>query len=285
VATVFAILLLSLAFVSAFKLAPQAQPTHSPCSRSCAACASASPGSALRAVNVEWLNDSEKASAVEKALSLKEFGRAASVLEKLGYKPSPEKALAVKFEREVNCGLVLFLLVAVPFEGDPEKPAGVLVAFEPLEGAAAFQLDRKAGILKLVAEEPKGFLAHLTLRAKPDAQPRTPQPTAPGVQPAVASCPSPKPQCPTCYLAYCQCTQWNSICLGTCCWLTCSALCGSNPTCMGICQHTGMCFIFNPNCYILCCTAAQWECISCGGCGSPACIEFQDCWDCPACNC
>jgi hypothetical protein len=59
-ATVFAILLLSLAFVSAFKLAPQAQPTHSPCSRSCAACASASPGSALRAVNVararhEWV--------------------------------------------------------------------------------------------------------------------------------------------------------------------------------------------------------------------------------------
>jgi hypothetical protein len=45
------------------------------------------------------------------------------------------------------------------------------VALEPLEGAAAFQLGRKSGILKLVAEEPKGFLAHLALRANPSAQP------------------------------------------------------------------------------------------------------------------
>jgi hypothetical protein len=72
-ATVLATLLLSLAFVSAFKLAPQAQPAYAPCSRSCAACASASPGAASGAASVEWLNGSEKASAVEKALSLEEF--------------------------------------------------------------------------------------------------------------------------------------------------------------------------------------------------------------------
>jgi hypothetical protein len=235
------------------------------------------------------LNGSERASAVEKALSLEEFGKVASALEKLGYKPAPEKALAVRFEREVKGRLAKHLLVAVPFEGDPGKPTGVLAVLEPLEGAAAFQLDGKTGILKLVAEEPKGFLAHLAPRANPDAQPSALQPAAPGVQPAaVASCPSPKPQCPTCYFAYCQCIQWNSLCLGACCWLTCWPICKYSPdpsTCMGICQYTGMCFILNPLCYMLCCVAAQWECISCGGCGSPACYDFQDCWDCPACNC
>ena len=51
VATVFATLLLSLAFASAFKLGSQAQPARAPCS--CAACASASPGGAPKAVNVE----------------------------------------------------------------------------------------------------------------------------------------------------------------------------------------------------------------------------------------
>jgi hypothetical protein len=168
-ATVFATLLLSVALAGALKLAPRAQPAYAPCS--CAACASASPGTASRAASVEWLSGSEGASAVERALSLEEFGRVASALEKLGYKPAPEKALAVRFEREVKGGLAKHLLVAVPFEGDSEKPAGVLVALEPLEGAAAFQLGRKSGILKLVAEEPKGFLAHLALRANPSAQP------------------------------------------------------------------------------------------------------------------
>jgi hypothetical protein len=285
-ATALATLPLSVALAGALKLGSRAQPAYAPCSR--AACASASPGTASGAASVEWLNGSERVSAVERALSLEEFGRVASALERLGYRPAPERALAVRFEREVRGRLVLLLLVAVPFEGDPGKPAGALVALEPLEGAAAFQLDGKAGILKLVAEEPKGLLAHLALRANPDAQPRIPQPAAPGVQPDLASCPSPKPQCPTCYFAYCQCTQWNSFCLGACCWLTCWPICKNSPdpsTCMGICQYTGMCFIFNPLCYMLCCTAAQWECISCGGCGFPACYDFQDCWDCPACNC
>jgi len=73
-ATVFATLLLSVALASAFKLAPRAQPAYAPCS--CAARASASPGAASGAASVEWLNGSGKASAVEKALSLEEFGNA-----------------------------------------------------------------------------------------------------------------------------------------------------------------------------------------------------------------
>ena len=168
-ATVFATLLLSVTLASAFKLGSHAQPAYAPCS--CAACASASPGAAPKTVSVEWLDGSEEASAVEKALSLEEFGKVARAPGRLGYRPAPERALAVRFEREVKGGLAKHLLVAVPFEGDSEKPAGVLVALEPLEGAAAFQLDGKAGILKLVAEDPKGLLAHLAPRANPDAQP------------------------------------------------------------------------------------------------------------------
>jgi len=282
-ATVFAILLLSLAFAGALKLGSvRTQSTHPPCS--CAACATASPDTTPKTVNVEWLNGSERASAVERALSVGEFKKVAGALGKLGYRPAPEKALAVKFEREVKGRLTLFLLVAVPFEGDSEKPVGVLVALEPLEGAAAFQLDRKSEVLKLVVEEPKDFLAHLMLRANPDVQPNAPQQATPGVQPAVASCPSPKPQCPTCYFPYCQCTDWHSDCIDVCCLPTCWAICGGNPICMVICRYS-TCFIFNPLCYTLCCIAAQWECIWCGGCGSPACYDFQECWDCPDCNC
>ena len=284
-ATVLAILLLSVALAGALKLAPQARPAHAPCSRSCAACASASPGTTPKTVSVERLNGSERGSAVRKALSLEEFRKVASVLGRLGYRPAPEKALAVKFEREVKGRLTLFLLVAVPFDGDPGKPTGALVALEPLEGAAAFQLDGKAGILKLVAEEPKGLLAHLAPRADPAVQPNAPQQATPGAQPAVASCPSPKPQCPTCYFAYCQCTDWDYACLLRCCFETCLEMCGGEPECLAVCMGTGMCFMLNPSCYIECCNAAQWECISCGGCGSLACIEFQDCWDCPDCSC
>jgi hypothetical protein len=271
-ATVLATLLLSLAFASAFKLGSRAQPARAPCS--CAACASASPGGAPKAVNVEWLNGSERASAVERALSLEEFGKVARALEKLGYKPAPEKALAVRFEREVKGGLAKHLLVAVPFEGDSEKPAGVLVALEPLEGAAAFQLDRKSGILKLVAEEPKGFLAHLMLRADPSAQP------------AETGCSSPKPQCPTCYFASCQCVNFDYACAVECCAGICGTICGppTNWGCWLICMS--FCFMINTYCYARCCKAFEWQCISCGGCGSPACYDYQDCWDCPDCwNC
>jgi hypothetical protein len=62
------------------------------------------------------------------------------------------------------------------------------------------------------------------------------------------------------------------------------AECGPDSACWFVCI-TVLCMPNYSFCQAICCVAAQWECISCGGCGSPACYDFQDCWDCPACNC
>jgi hypothetical protein len=284
VATVFAILLLSLAFVSAFKLAPQAQPTHSPCSRSCAACASASPGSALRAVNVEWLNGSERASAVEKALSLEEFRKVASVLEKLGYKPAPEKALAVRFEREVKGRLAKHLLVAVPFEGgEGEKFAFVIALLEPSAEALAFKIDLKARVMKLVARAPVNRPSLILPQAKGTAQLQA----AVGVE--SSGCTSPQPDCGSCGVAFCVCDQWDLTCLFQAlkdCSLDCLAICEIDPT--GIACI--LCItLYCPWIIGQCCLHSSWYCYDCYPyhCHEwvECCDRCQPCWNDPECPC
>jgi len=157
------------------------------------------------------LNGGERASAVGRALSLEEFRKVARALEELGYKPAPEKALAVRFEREVKGGLAKHLLVAVPFEGGGrEKFAFVIALLEPSTEALAFEVDLKARVMKLVARDPASRPSLILPQAKGAAQ----RQAALGVNDP--GCTSPRPDCGYCRIALCVCTEWNIDCLLRC---------------------------------------------------------------------
>jgi hypothetical protein len=290
VATLLATLLLSLAFISAFKLGSQAQPTYSPCS--CAACASASPGAASKTADVEWLNGSERASAVEKALSLEEFRKVASALEKLGYKPSPEKALAVRFEREVvkrcaKCSevkveLVKHLAVAVPFEGGGrEKFAFVIALLEPSAEALAFELDLRERAMKLVAREPANWPSLILPRAERTAQ----RQATIGIE--SSGCTSPQPNCGYCRIAICECQNWNYYCLIYAGIWVCGTICGSlcweaynEPTWENIAKCIGCVFLACLYSISTCCNYWGWGCYDCkrgAQCYEECCYTCDEC--------
>jgi hypothetical protein len=237
------------------------------------------------------LNGSERASAVEKALSLEEFRKVARALEKLGYKPAPEKALAVRFEREVKGGLAKHLLVAVPFDGGGrEKFAFVIALLEPSAEALAFEIDLKARVMKLVARDPANRPSLILPQAKGTAQLQA----ALGVEAAAVSasgaeCSSPAPDCGSCGVAFCVCDQWDLICLFQAleiCDYVCTKICKIDPTAAAC----SLCIIvFCPWIMWQCCLHSSWYCYDCYPyhCHerTECCDKCQPCWSDPQCPC
>jgi hypothetical protein len=237
------------------------------------------------------LNGSERASAVEKALSLEEFGRVASALEKLGYRPAPEKALAVRFEREVKGRLAKHLLVAVPFEGGGgERYAFALALLEPSAEALAFEIDLKARVMRLVAREPASRPSLILPQAKGAAQ----RQAALGVEAAAVSasgaeCSGPAPDCGSCGVAFCVCDQWDLNCLLDRVWTCaerCGVICKIDPTVI-ICFYCIT--VYCPWIIWQCCLHSSWYCYDCYPyhCHEWAecCDKCQPCWSDPQCPC
>jgi hypothetical protein len=240
------------------------------------------------------LNGSERASAVGRALSLEEFRKVASALEKLGYKPAPEKALAVRFEREVKGGLAKHLLVAVPFEGGGrERYAFALALLEPSAEALAFEIDLKARVMKLVARAPANRPSLILPQAKGAAQLQVQRQAALGVEATATSassaeCSGPAPDCGSCGVAFCVCDQWDLVCLlealRDC--LDCLDICEIDPT--GIACI--LCItLYCPWIMGQCCLHSSWYCYDCYPyhCHEWAecCDRCQPCWSDPLCPC
>lgn len=107
-------------------------------------------------VKVEWLEGAEKERAIHETLEMREYKRVAEKLGKMGYRPVPEDAVAVRFVKETDGELAELFAVGVPFSGDPKKPAFIVALLKPVREALAFQLGAKSEILKPVAKEPAG---------------------------------------------------------------------------------------------------------------------------------
>jgi hypothetical protein len=230
------------------------------------------------------LNGSERASAVGRALSLEEFRKVASALEKLGYKPAPEKALAVRFEREVKGGLAKHLLVAVPFEGGRrEKFAFVIALLEPSTEALAFEIDLRARVMKLVARDPANQPSLILPQAKGAAW----RQAALGVN--NPGCTSPRPDCGYCRIALCVCTEWNIDCLLRCASYICGFACIVHYLAGGLGALLACLLVECPYCLIQCCISEGWVCYDCYPyhCHEWAecCDRCQPCWSDPLCPC
>jgi hypothetical protein len=197
---------------------------------------------------------------VERALSLEEFGKVASALERLGYKLVSDKAVAARFVRDVNGRLIEYLLVGIPFEGDPEKPIVTLVTLKPIRGAVALQIDTKSNMVKLIAREPSNIMGVLLSYTGK-------------TQTLTAS------SCPSCYYTYTECTQWDYACITACCIGCVSSCLGGWASCL-VCV-----FAVCPTCALLCCTQTRTTCIYCDPPYGYPCSMYEECMEnCPECG-
>lgn len=181
----------------------------------------------------------------------------------MGYKPAPENAIALRFVRKTRGERIEHIIAVIPFKGELGKLTLVVIAMKPLLEGIAFQLDKEAGILRVIAKVPEGKPSQLL-------------PT--GAQTATSITSS--STCPPCtYPAY-QCVEWDIQTLiecGTCVNFR-LGVCPANPACFVGCL-IACAAIWCPICYVLACK--QWA-VSCADC-LPACTYIDCCYNCPPC--
>lgn len=189
---------------------------------------------------------------------MEEYRRLEAVLRRMGYKPAPEEAVAVRFVRESGNERNEHIIVVIPFTGELGKSAFVVIALKPFIEGLSFQLE-EAGILRLVAKVPEGRPSKLL-------------PTR-----AFTSSSS----CPPCtYLDY-QCVELDIGILLVCCGFcigVCHGVCPGNPTCFIACLIV-CAIVWCPNCYVLACRRWVETCVDC----LPSCIHADCCYNCPPC--